>query len=331
MSRSPRPPVAHVCGGLSPSIRRITVQRLMLTYSVASRSPPRGLFEGQNTNTFALDLYIPFGEAGTTATSASLTAYGIPRRPDPVKEPVLRALWDKMFAKKPTFIEARLVVDTVWHSRPRHQRGQFGLAGNRAGAVVETASLGFNPPQPANMIFAEWKVPVITPTGEPGTQIVGFRVGLGGYGTSQLLQAGAAATITGNSVSYWAWTGWVPAGYKVDNLEIQAGDTVSVLVCAPESDHGYVSMMNQRASQAISVGVTDPQGTTPYDGSSVEWIIEAVNTEMPDFGSVTFTRLAAGTQNHTINLAKAFTVNTIAGGTMLAAQNEVEVIWNAAI
>jgi hypothetical protein len=242
-----------------------------------------------------------------------------------------------MFAKKPTFIEAKLVEDTVWHSRPRPQRGQFGLAGNWAGAVVETASLGFNPPQPANMVFAEWKVPAIKPTGEPGTQIVGFWVGLGGYGTNQLLQAGTAATITGNSVSYWAWTEWVPAGYKVDNLEIQAGDTVSVLVCAPESDHGYVSMLNQRTNQAISVGVTDPQGTTPYDGSSVEWIIEAIGSEMPDFGSVTFTQLSAGTQSHSINLAKAFTVNTVASGKtlatgeILAAQNEVEVVWDAAI
>jgi hypothetical protein len=279
----------------------------------------------------------PKGFDPTTATSAALTAYGIPRRPDATAEPTLRAVWDRAFAMKPTFIEAVLVEDALWHSRPRPQRGQFGLAGNWAGAVVETASLGLNPPQPANMVFAEWKVPAIKPTGEPGTQIVGFWVGLGGYGTNQLLQAGTAATITGNSVSYWAWTEWVPAGYKVDNLGIQAGDTVSVLVCAPESDQGYVSMMNQRTNQAISIGVTDPQGTTPYDGSSVEWIIEAIGSEMPDFGSVTFTQLSAGTQSHTINLAKAFTVNTVASGKtlatgkILAAQNEVEVIWDAAI
>jgi hypothetical protein len=52
---------------------------------------------------------------------------------------------------------------------------------------------------------------------------------------------------------------------------------------------------------------------------------------------VTFTNLSAGTQNHTINLAKAFTDNTATGaktlatGKVLAPQNEVEVIWDAAI
>jgi hypothetical protein len=273
-----------------------------------------------------------------TAPAATLARFGIPRRPDATAEPGLRALWDRAFARKPTFVAPHLIEDKVWHSRPALQKGQFGLAGNWAGAVVKVASLGFSPPQPANMVFAEWKVPAIKTTpAEPGTQIVGFWVGLGGFGTNQLLQAGTAATVTGNSVSYWAWTEWVPAGYNTDSLAIQAGDTVSVLVCAPQSDHGYVSMMNQRTNVAISIGVSDPQGTTPYDGSTVEWIIEAIGTEMPDFGSVTFTNISAGTQNHAINLAQAFTVNTVASGKTLAtgkvlgAQNQVEVIWDAAI
>jgi Peptidase A4 family len=273
-----------------------------------------------------------------TASARSLAQFGLPRRPDPKTEPGLRKLWDRAFARKPTIVQARLVEDKVWHSRPRKawKKEQFGLAGNWAGAVVEVASLDLNPPEPANVVFAEWTVPAINPKpAETGTQIVGFWVGLGGYGTNNLLQAGTAATITGSSVKYWAWTEWVPAGYVVDNLAVEAGDVVSVLVCAPESDHGYVSMMNHRTNIAISVGVSDPQGTTPYDGSSVEWIVEAIETEMPNFGSVAFTQVTAGTQHHTINLSHAFTVNTVSGGTtlatgkVLASEHEVEVIWDA--
>jgi hypothetical protein len=218
------------------------------------------------------------------------------------------------------------------------KKDQFGLAGDWAGAVAQVSSLGFSPPEPANMVFAEWKVPTIQPKpAEPGMQIVGFWVGLGGWGVANLLQVGTAATITGTSVTYWTWVEWVPAGYKVENLSIEPGDTVSVVVCAPESDHGFVSMMNQRTNVAISVGVSDPSGTTPYDGSTVEWIVEAIPTEMPNFGSVIFTQITAGTQNNTINLKDAFTVNTVSGsatlatGKMLEAQNEVEVIWDAAI
>jgi hypothetical protein len=275
-----------------------------------------------------------------TASPQALAKYGMPRRPDPQKEPGLRSQWDRIFALKPTFVQATLVKSKIPLSRPRGttKPGEFGLAGNWAGAVVQVASLKLSPAEPANTVFAEWKVPAInTKTTEPGTQIVGLWVGLGGYSTGNLLQAGTAATMTGSSVSYWAWTEWTPAGYVVDGLAIEAGDTVSVLVCAPETDHGYVSMMNHRTNVAISVGVADPSGTTPYDGSTVEWIVEAIDSEMPNFGSVTFTQITAGTQNHVINLATAFTLNTVSGGKTLAtgkvltSQNEVRVIWDAAI
>jgi len=275
----------------------------------------------------------------TTASATTLAQYGIPRRPSAQTEPVLRAQWDRVFALKPTFIQANLVPGKLPFSRPHiTPTGEFGLGGNWAGAVVQVASLKLSPPQPANSVFAEWQVPTInTKTSEPGTQIVGFWVGLGGYTTNNLLQAGTASTMTGSSVSYWAWTEWFPAGYVVDSLEIKAGDTVSVLVCAPETDHGYVSMMNHRTNQAISVGVSDPFGTSPYDGSTVEWIVEAIETEMPNFGTVAFTNITAGTQNDTINLTDAITLNTVssgktlATGKVLASQNEVEVIWDAAI
>jgi hypothetical protein len=281
----------------------------------------------------------PQGFDPITASPKALAEFGIPRRPDPQKEPGLRSLWDRVFARKPTFVKANLVKSELPFSRPyaTSKKGEFGLGGNWAGAVVQVASLKLSPAEPANTVFAEWQVPAInTKTAETGTQIVGFWVGLGGYTTGNLLQAGTASTMTGSSVSYWAWTEWFPAGYVVDSLAIQAGDTVSVLVCAPETDHGYVSMMNHRTNVAISVGVSDPFGTAPYDGSSVEWIVEAINTEMPNFGSVAFTQVTAGTQNNTINLAHAFTVNTVSGsktlatGKLLASQNEVEVIWDAA-
>lgn len=282
----------------------------------------------------------PKGFDPTTAPTNTLLQYGYPRRPDLQTEPVLRALWDRAMVRKPTFVQAQLVEDKVWRSQPHAlwKKDQFGLAGDWAGAVVQVSSLGFSPPEPANVVFAEWKVPTIQPKPtEPGSQTVGFWVGLGGWGVANLLQAGTAATITGTSVTYWTWVEWVPASYKVENLSIEAGDTVSVLVCAPETDHGFVSMMNQRTNMAISVGVSDPDGTTPYDGSTVEWIVEAITTEMPNFGSVLFTQIIAGTQNHTFDLTDAFTVNTVSGsktlatGKVLGPQNEVEVIWDAAI
>jgi Peptidase A4 family len=274
-----------------------------------------------------------------TAPLKTLALHGIPRRPDPQAEPGLRALWDKAFARKPKFIVPKANPALVWKSAPHRvpKQKEFGLAGDWAGAVVQVASLGFTPPEPANMVYAEWVVPKIgTKPSESGSNRVGFWVGMGGYGTNNLLQAGTAATLSGSSVNYWAWTEWVPAGFATDSLSLTAGDTVSVLVCAPETDHGYVSMMNHRTNQAISVGVNDPSGTTPYDGSTVEWIVEAIDNEVPNFGNVIFKEISAGTQHHTINLAKAFALKATLGSTtlmtgkVLLSANEVEVIWDAA-
>jgi hypothetical protein len=58
---------------------------------------------------------------------------------------------------------------------------------------------------------------------------------------------------------------------------------------------------------------------------------------MPNFGSVTFSQITAGTQHHAITLANAFTANTVYNGKTLAtgeipaSKEEVEVIWDAAI
>src|SRR5580658_9169637 len=87
-----------------------------------------------------------------TASPKDLAQFGIPRRPDPQKEPVLRSLWDRAFARKPTFVQANLVESTLPFSRPHgsSKAGEFGLAGNWAGAVIEVASLNLKPAEPAN-------------------------------------------------------------------------------------------------------------------------------------------------------------------------------------
>jgi hypothetical protein len=201
-------------------------------------------------------------------------------------------------------------------------------------------------------VFAEWKAPTIKTTpAEPGPQIVGFRVGLGGdtllsplSPAPPLLQAGTAAGVTGGKepVSYWAWYEWVPKGgggtsTTIKNFELKPGDVVSVLVCAPETNHGFVSMLNHRTNFATSVGVKDPT-KDPYDGSTVEWCVEAPSTEMPSFGSVTFTNITAGTHSHVIDLSNAGVLNAlnpanfdeVATGKILSSKNEVVVTWKAA-
>ena len=173
----------------------------------------------------------------------------------------------------------------------------------------------------------------------PGSNRVGFWVGLGGYGTNNLLQAGTAATLSGSGVSLLGLDRMGSRGLRHRQPEPQSrGHGHCILVCAPETDHGFVSMMNQRINQAISVGVSRPtEGTTPYDSSTVEWIVrKPIDNEGSNFGNVIFKEISAGTKHHTINLAKAFALNATLGGTtlmtgkVLLSQNDVKVIWDAA-
>ena len=122
-----------------------------------------------------------------------------------------------------------------------------------------------------------------------------------GYGNGQVLQAGSAATVTGNSTSYWVWTEWwtLPP-IQVSNFPIKPGDYLTVLVCAPQPDHGFCSMLNKTTNQATSIGISPPSGVTSI-GATAEWIVEGISSVLPVFSTVVFQNCSAGTKDHAFN------------------------------
>jgi hypothetical protein len=274
----------------------------------------------------------PSGFDPHNAAEHLLRRHGFPRRPDPEKEPQLARLWQRAFARAPglQMIKAELAIDPIMSDRHRLQnRDPIGdLAPDFSpsgwgGVIVPTASLGFSPYEPANTVYAEWTVPTIIPlAGDPPFPIpltVGFWVGLDGSDPSsyELLQAGTAATITGDSVYYWPWTEWYTSKYKdpavqVTNFEIQPGDLVSFLVCSRQPNQGFVSMMNYRTQQATSVGIPARPGITSV-GARAEWIVEGISIDLPFFTPAVFTNITAGTQNHSFNLSPDGSITNIKG------------------
>ena len=285
----------------------------------------------------------PAGFDPRTAEPRLLRHHGFPRRPDPAKEPVYTKLWRRVLGRVPKLqmIRAELAVDPVMSARKRPTGPDFAPSG-WGGIVVPTSSLGLT--QPANTVFAEWVVPEILPVpGDPSSSLtVGFWVGLDGNDADsyELLQAGTAATITGNKVSYWAWTEWFTTKYKtpavqVSNFEIQPGDRVSFLVCAPETNHGFVSMMNYRTQFATSVGVQAPGTDITSVGQRAEWIVEGISADLPDFSEVTFTNITAGTQNNQFDLTPGGQITNITGSSsgadlttaLIASPTVAVVLW----
>ena len=274
------------------------------------------------------------------AEARLLRKHGIPRRPDAAREPHLRAIWDGAFASKPTFIKAEIAIDHVMAKRKRPvldkriETRDFSPSG-WAGAAVLVSTLNFNPPEPVNTVYGEWFIPNVTPIpNEPsGGQTVGFWVGIDGYTNNQVLQAGTAATVTGNTTVNWVWTEWAPLPpIQITNFPIKPGDYITVLVCAPQPNQGFCSMLNKTTNQATSIGITQPNSVTSI-GSSAEWIVEGVSSILPVFSTVIFQNCSAGTKDHAFNTQRGVVIEiTGAGGANLTSAaipsaNQVLVKW----
>lgn len=261
----------------------------------------------------------PEGFDPNVAEDRLLRKHGIPRRPDAVREARHRAIWDAAFASKPRFIKAEIAIDHVMAKRKRPVLNKrievtdFSPSG-WAGDVVLVSTLNYNPPEPVNTVYGEWFIPNVTPIPNepPGGQTVGFWVGIDGYGNNQVLQAGTAATVTGNNTVNWVWTEWFPLPpIQVTNFPIKPGDYITVLVCAPQPNHGFCSMLNKTTNQATSIGITPPNNVTSI-GASAEWIVEGISSIMPVFSTVVFQNCSAGTKDHAFNATNGF-VTEIAG------------------
>jgi hypothetical protein len=281
----------------------------------------------------------PDGFDPLSADPQSLRRYGLPRRPDPEREPKLASVFQRAFSRPWNYTQPELVTDPTINALRAAQRarGEF-TSGDWGGAVVTTAAN-----EPPNSAFAQFTVPTVLEFDPSFTEqmIVGFWVGIGGYGNGTLLQAGIGATVTPNpdfpwlgSVSYWGWTEWTPAGYVVNNFEVQAGDTVSVLVCAPQPNHGFVMLGNSRTSQAVSVGISPQPGETA-NGPSAEWIIEAITPLTPEFTPLTFFGCVAGDQNSSYGVTGATLLDMPDGSgndevkTTIVSSSSVTIQWEA--
>jgi Peptidase A4 family len=236
-------------------------------------------------------------------------------------------MWEKAFRSGTKMVQAELAHDPIMSRRnPLYkQQADFRPTG-WGGVVVLTSTLGYSPAEPANMVYGQWTQPYVYPLANPpaGPQTVGFWVGLDGYGNGQVLQAGTAVTVNGNTVNHWAWTEWYPnSAVQITNFPVAPGNVITCLVCAPQSDHGFVSMMNERTQQAVSVGLTPPPGITSI-GASAEWIVEGISDDLIPFDlfplpialdAIIFGGASAGTKNHSFDMQpKGFTTNIVGNG-----------------
>jgi hypothetical protein len=265
-----------------------------------------------------------------TAPDELLLRHGLPRRPDPNREPELARIWERTFARPLRYTKADLAIDPWLTGRNplQDKNSEFG-PNNWAGANVRAGN-------PFSWVFADWVIPNVREKGVfDDTVTIGFWVGIDGVtiGDDQLLQAGVAVTMHTKwlwwphvVVEWRAWTEWWVKGVQSDpvyvtNFPVKPGDTVSFIVCAPQPDSpAWVNIVNATPGhgQHVSVGVPTPEDANgvpvTLQGDSVEWILEVVEPALPNFPQfdpITFNDCWAGKPNGIVDLGNESEMNIV--------------------
>jgi Peptidase A4 family len=154
-------------------------------------------------------------------------------------------------------------------------------------------------------VTATWKQPKASCTSGSATYSA-FWVGLGGFSeaSNALEQIGTASDCTASGVArYYAWFELVPAASTQVALKINAGDTVTASV-----NVSGANVLVQVKDRTRKTSYTKLLPMASPDLASAEWIAEAPSActtggqchvlPLSDFGSVTFTKIAAIANTH---------------------------------
>jgi bacillopeptidase F (M6 metalloprotease family) len=155
--------------------------------------------------------------------------------------------------------------------------------------------------------------------------------------SNAILQTGIDLNVAADgSVSFDAWYEWYPDYSYTFDLEINAGDEISMTVIASSSTEGTALIENITTGQQASI---DLSSTYALGGQNAEWIVEdfEVNNELvsfADFGTVAFTNCVATTEQQRVGVEQATVIQIgDAGGQLtgvdLVSNEEVVVFWKS--
>ena len=244
----------------------------------------------------------PAGFNPTTATNAELKAWGYPPRPSPRDGAEALARWKDMV--NPAM--RRIVPDFaprkgIYHrpamrlrvaATPRNTNGPIlASSSNWSGVALVPAAGG----QPFSSVVGRWTVPTVQQAPSRcsgGWDYSSQWVGIGGFGDTDLLQAGSAADVfcdIGQDIpEYFPWIEWLPnyelVLYKnaatLTLLPFQPGDYLIVTVTATGfsggvSTTGTLHFVDVTQHWSASLEFTAAAlGGSQVTGQSAEWIVE---------------------------------------------------------
>ncbi|KAH6664251.1 peptidase G1 [Halenospora varia] len=185
-----------------------------------------------------------------------------------------------------------------------------------------------NPPQGKtfNLVSAQFEIPepALPHNSNDEHYAAAFWVGLGGYSSQPLLQAGVDVVLTrsGNKTKILVepWWEWFPDfSHLLTPLEFacEVGDIVSIAVYAASPLFGIITFNNLSTGQQKCLGVKSPEDQKyQLIGDSVEWIVEHFRIEgkwlpLPDYGTIKFSNCVAGAAEERMDLNDTTPIDSI--------------------
>ncbi len=113
-----------------------------------------------------------------------------------------------------------------------------------------------------------WVVPTVKVT--TGNRYAADWVGIGGYGSGDLIQSGTSEEIVSGHANYYAWTEILPAPESKISLAVRPGDSVTVDVAEASLGSWTITVSNHTTAQVFAKNLSYAS-----TNSSAEWIHEA--------------------------------------------------------
>jgi hypothetical protein len=249
----------------------------------------------------------------STASPQILRKYGLPPRPDPNSQPLLRRVWDRGFGKSMKLQEFEFQLGLVEDTQYRLFRDQF-VEMSFSGSHFETSTnwsgayITANQDRQFLQIWGVWTIPddlQLPPLLQQGPAGIPYCcanwIGLDGqrlYLDSSLPQMGTVSILQPDgTTTAQAWTQWWASGVLNSaplplGLTVNPGNRVLCVLTAWDPQTVIFVMVNLSTDTAMAVKGTSPTWTLPdgtivqpsIAGATAEWIVERPKVPNPQPG-----------------------------------------------
>jgi hypothetical protein len=161
--------------------------------------------------------------------------------------------------------------------------------------------------QTYSQVAGSWSVPTVVAT--PGSRYASDWVGIGGFKSGDLIQAGTTEQYVNGKATYNAWTEILPASEKIiTGFTVKPGDAITVTVAKGSGKSWTMTVVDSTRSETFTRKVTYTSAE-----NSAEWIHEApeVNGTIVDIASTSNVDFDHGTVNGSTVIGSAGTLTKI--------------------